>query len=69
MNLKEAFDKYDDSVKMKRPHHYNNYPISWLKGLYAWSNPALRKNGFIILDSMIENANADDWKIVPEEIK
>lgn len=63
MKLDEAFEKYDDTTKLKR-HGYNMaYDIAWLKGLKAWGNEESRKLGFIIPQFMIDDANADDWEI------
>lgn len=64
MKLEEAFEKYDDSIRMKRPSSFSAYDIKWLKGLHAWGNQESRDMGFWIPQFMIDDANAEDWKIV-----
>lgn len=44
------------------------YPIYWLKQLIGWGNEESRKMGFIIPQSMIDDANANDWEII-EDLK
>lgn len=33
----------------------------WLKGLHAWGNNESRGMGFVILDLMLNDAEANDW--------
>ena len=42
------------------------HSVGWLKGLKGWGNEESRKLGFIIPSCMIEDANADDWKLFEE---
>ncbi len=37
--------------------------VEWLKGLKAWGNQESIDMGFIIPSFMIEDANANDWKL------
>lgn len=67
MTLDEAFEKYDDTVKMTRPGLNMDYDIAWLKGLKAWGNQESRELGFIIPQFMIDDAQADDWEICTTE--
>ena len=66
MKLIEAFEKYSDDRLMKRPYMMFGRDIAWLKDFHAWGNEDARKLGFMIPDSMIEDANANDWEEVKE---
>jgi len=64
MKLEEAFEKYDDKVKLKRPNYNLSFTIRWLKQLKAWGNQESRDMGFLIPQPMIDDANADDWEVI-----
>ena len=38
MTLDEAFEKYTDDIRLKRPNQIFNFPIKRLKGLKSWGN-------------------------------
>lgn len=66
MTLDEAFEKYSDEIILKRPTRCLPHDIKWLKQMKIWGNEESRKLGFFIPESMIEDANADDWEIYNE---
>jgi hypothetical protein len=69
MKLKDAFEQYDDSVRMKRKSAVMNfdYDIGWLKQMAAWGNQELDNMGFMIPRAMIEDAQADDWEVIGKD--
>jgi len=70
MKLEEAFKKYSDETKMKRPDSPVICDIKFLKMACSWHNPKdvdkLRKFGFWIPQIMVDHYNADDWEVVQQ---
>jgi hypothetical protein len=66
MTLEKAFKKYTDDTILKRPKHFFSFSVKWLKQLKAWANEESRWLGFIIPQTMIEDANAEDWELSNE---
>jgi hypothetical protein len=68
MKLEEAFKKYSDETKMKRPDSPLIVDIKYLKQAWAWHNPKdvdhLREIGFILPKFMVDHYAADDWEII-----
>ena len=70
MTLDEAFEKYPDETILKRKSHVNitfNANMEYLKSMKPWACEYARNTGFIIPQSMIDDAKADDWEVYEPE--
>lgn len=67
MKLEDAFKKYSDETKLKRPDSSFTMDIAYLKQAWAWYNPKdaphLKEIGFILPKIMIDHYSADDWEL------
>lgn len=67
MTLDEAFEKYPDTTILRRKGNWFCASIKWWKMHKAWATPEARRDGFIIPDKMIEDANANDFEVTTDE--